>query len=79
MIRNPDAYTVSATACPCCQRPFRRFEQMAALPGRPPIMLEDCTNRACALYMVTLEAGDHARLSPEKIESYARVRERTME
>lgn len=54
---------------------MRRFTQ----PGygyNPDKDYEDCQNDTCDLYMVTLIAGAHARLTKEQIRSYAVTRRR---
>jgi hypothetical protein len=61
--------------CPVCGQPLERYTQ-ADLPGYPERQYEHCTRPGCDLYMVTLEAGEHATLNNERIDEYAAMNAR---
>lgn len=62
--------TTKPNCCPECGQPMRRIEQPALIPGRAPYLLEDCSNPSCVWWKVTLDAGEHAKMSPEQVEEY---------
>lgn len=64
--------------CPVCGAPLRRQLQQA-FPGYNGAAFEDCADPNCALYMHTLEAGNHVLLTPDEIAEAARTNETVRE
>jgi uncharacterized protein YpbB len=54
---------MSSTPCIKCQKPMHQYEMLSHT-------FEECDNKNCSLYKVTLKAGDHATLTDEQIAAY---------